>query len=581
MNETPRPMPSEAPEPRGEASGNAAAKNWGEVKFDLWAMVLSRALMFAALYGVAGNVGGSPALRMLVTAYGLATIFFLVVVATRSRRGLGHPLWTLYLQLLVEIPLETALVWQGGGYLSDYALLYIMTILIGGLFLSVTGVFALTTLVVALFGGIGLVQVGTLPLLERTLPSVPQEWVETRFFLFTTLFYAVALLAAQGSRRLASMRRKLEGTERALDIQRFRFAHMLHELPTGVLFFDAAFNLQYWNQAVAGWFQLALRRGMALEEVMEGLLDPDSLQAMRLDGPIFPFTEMDLLGPEERPLRVQYKPVLQGGEFQGSVFILLDFTRERKWEEALVHQERMAALGRLAARIAHEIRNPLASISGSAQMLEDTPDLPESERKLLSLITKESKRLNRLLSDLLGYVRERKVQFRSLSVKNLLQEIQLALEKRPQFRPGLIEVAIEYPRPDAVLTSDADILHRILLNLGINALDALTESGGKVTLRAAREGDKMRIEVADTGPGMPDEVLQHAFEPFYTTKTQGTGLGLATCQHDVQILGGSINLSSSPGVGAIVTIRLPVQAETGEPEKHGHQAARSKKVAYP
>jgi two-component system, NtrC family, sensor histidine kinase PilS len=578
--------PSESTPASNEVGGLSRSVGF-ENRFDLTLIVFSRTLMFAALYGVTNALDASPTLRMLANAYGLVTIAFLVLVAISSRRKEVRPRWALFLQLLVEVPLETAIVWQGGGYLGDYGLLYILTILVGGLFLPVAGVFALTSLVALLFGFIGLVQMGWVPALRHALPEVPTDWIQIRFFLFTTLFYAVALLAAQGSRRLLEVKRRLEGTERALDLQQFRFAHILHELPSGVLFFDAAFNLQYWNPVVEAWFKNSFRKGVALEEVMEGLLDPESLQAMRLDGPLFPFTEMELIAPDGRPLHMQYKALLQDGTFQGSVFILLDFTRENRWKATLVHQERLAAVGRLAAGIAHEIRNPLASITGSAQMLEDWPGLPESERTLLRLITHESKRLNRLLSDLLGYVRERRVQRRPLSIASVLAEVELAVRNHSKFDASQIEITCESPAPDPAFASDPDLLHRVLLNLGLNALEALVgqerkagDPKGRIAFTASIEGETLRLDVADNGPGLAEDVMLHAFEPFFTTKTEGTGLGLATCQQDVQILGGSINLSTPPGSGALVTIRLPILVEAGDSEKHGYPPTRIRKVAH-
>jgi two-component system, NtrC family, sensor histidine kinase PilS len=558
----------------------ALTETHGDARLDLVAIIISRLLMFAALYGVTRSLDAAPALRFLTHAYGWVTVVFLALVGWYARRGGMRSQKALFLLLMVEVPLETAIVWQGGGYLSDYALLYILTILVGGLFLSVAGVFALTSLVACLFGLIGLVQMGMFPALEHALPEAPIDWIQVRFFLFTTLFYAVALLATQGARRLAEVRRRLEGTERALDLQEYRFAHILHELPSGVLFFDAAFNLQYWNPVVEEWFKLAFRKGLPLEEALEGVLDLESLQAMRLEGPLFPFTELDVMAPDARPLHVQYKPLLKAGHFQGSVFILLDFTLETKWKETLVHQERLAALGRLAAGIAHEIRNPLASISGSAQMLEEWPGFPDSERKLLQLITQESRRLNHLLTDLLGYVRERRVQRRPVTVKMLFADVQLSLQSHPSFDAKKVTLATHLPKDDLTFESDADLLHRVLLNLGLNAVEALEGMPGKVEFQGMQVGDEIRLTVTDTGPGLPEEVLVRAFEPFFTTKPQGTGLGLATCQQDVQILGGSINLSSPTGSGAVVTIRFPLVAEAGESDKHGNPAARSRKVAH-
>lgn len=582
--------PSGAP-PGGEKPQEAEPWFRGsglENRFDLTIIIISRTLMFAALYGVTNALGASPTLRLLANAYGLVTIAFLVLVALSSRRQGLNPRRALFLQLLVEVPLETAIVWQGGGYLGDYALLYILTILVGGLFLPVAGVFTLTSLVSLIFGFIGMVQIGWVPALRHALPEVPADWIQIRFFLFTTLFYAVALLASQGARRLLEVKKRLEGTERALDIQQFRFDHILHELPSGVLFFDASFNLQYWNPIVETWFKNTFRAGLSLEEVMQGLLDAESLRAMRSEGPLFPFTEMEALAPDGRPLHMQYKALLQEGVFQGSVFILLDFTRENRWKAALVHQERLAALGRLAAGIAHEIRNPLASITGSAQMLEEWPGLPDGEKTLLRLITVESKRLNRLLSDLLGYVRERHMRRRPLSLATVLGEVELALKSHSKYDAQKVEMACEIPTGDISITSDADLLHRVLLNLGLNALEALASQEskpadvkGRIVLRAEIEGETLRIDVADNGPGFSEEARLRAFEPFFTTKREGTGLGLATCQQDVQILGGSINLSTPPGEGALVTIRLPIQVEAGDSEKHGYPPTRTRKVAHP
>lgn len=223
----------------------------------------------------------------------------------------------------------------------------------------------------------------------------------------------------------------------------------------------------------------------------------------------------------------------------------------------LLRAERMAALGAMSARIAHEIRNPLASISGSAQMLQETGLDGDQDRRLLSLIVTESGRLDRVLSGLLDYAKDRTPTYREVSMASIFRKIRLVLEKNPNFNNDLAIVSEFIENGDVRFSSDQDILEQVLLNVALNALQALPEGKGSLVLRAASKGKNVVIEVQDNGCGMTRQEAARAFEPFFTTKAQGTGLGLATCLHYVHAMQGSIQLVSEKATGTTVSITLP------------------------
>jgi signal transduction histidine kinase len=258
------------------------------------------------------------------------------------------------------------------------------------------------------------------------------------------------------------------------------------------------------------------------------------------------------------------------GHYLGCVFILIDFTQERRMARTLLRSERMAALGAMSARIAHEIRNPLASISGSAQLLRETPLPSDADRKLVSLIVTESARLNRILTGLLDYARDRSPSLREVSVAEIFKKIRFLLEKDPGFRPDLVNVRQLVENGDILFRSDPDLLVQVLLNVALNAVQALPDGKGTLEFSARMDGDNVGLEVKDDGHGMGRDEVARAFEPFFTNKPNGTGLGLAASLHYVQALEGNITLDSSEGAGTTVAISLPRNLQSNGSGKHGN-----------
>jgi two-component system sensor histidine kinase PilS (NtrC family) len=245
------------------------------------------------------------------------------------------------------------------------------------------------------------------------------------------------------------------------------------------------------------------------------------------------------------------------------IFNFRDITAIRRMEEALKRADRMALLGELSARMAHEIRNPLAAMSGSVQMLAEQGSIGENDRRLLSIVLRESCRLNKLITDFLAYARPSTPHRSPFGLRNLTEDLRLLLAADGRF--GSIEIVNLIPA-DVVIKADANQISQVLMNLLTNSADAMPE-GGRIEIMAniptkgepgSRKSPQAVISITDNGQGIDSETALHLFEPFWTTKTAGTGLGLAIVYRIIEGHGGTINVESPPTGGCIITISLPV-----------------------
>lgn len=247
-----------------------------------------------------------------------------------------------------------------------------------------------------------------------------------------------------------------------------------------------------------------------------------------------------------------------GEAHAGKIMLFTDLTGVKQLEQRLRQADRLRAVGELAASIAHEIRNPLASIAGSIEMLSESPALDERERRLLAIILKESDRLNHIIEEFLAYARERVPQLAPLDLRVIVEEVVTLFRGNAAADHG-IEIALCAPEALPAVPADAEQLKQVFYNLLRNAADAMPD-GGRVEIEIgpdASDPDVVRVRVHDTGCGIPPEALEHVFEPFYSTKKQGLGIGLALAEKIVRAHGGTIGVESLPGHGATFTITLP------------------------
>ncbi|MBI4777103.1 MAG: PAS domain S-box protein [Deltaproteobacteria bacterium] len=283
-----------------------------------------------------------------------------------------------------------------------------------------------------------------------------------------------------------------------------------------------------------------------LEELKEkGRILGDEESAANRDGGMVPVSVFGSLvtGPDDSPM--------------GTVLLIQDLREIKELRERTARSERLAAVGSLAAGVAHEIRNPLSSIRGFAQLFMKKFSPEAREYEYARVMVTEVERLNRVISALLDFARPKKPVIRSVDVKELLDHaLQVVRDDL-----GRKQIKVENRCENGtIVRADPDQLIQVLLNLYLNAVDAM-DTGGLLRVEAEANDDTVEIRIADNGQGMDPETLKQIFNPFFTTKDRGMGLGLAVAHRIMEDHGGSLSAWSSPGRGSTFFIRLPVSRE--------------------
>jgi two-component system sensor histidine kinase HydH len=240
----------------------------------------------------------------------------------------------------------------------------------------------------------------------------------------------------------------------------------------------------------------------------------------------------------------------------GRVLLISDVTEIRSLEQRMRENERLAAVGRMAGGVAHEVRNPLSSIKGLALLLKNKFPVGSQEQATAELLIQETERMNRTITEMLSFTRPSVLNLERIDLAALVEtnvtlirteatenQIALRLELAPDLKP---------------ITGDSDRLQQVLMNVFINAMQAMEEGGElAISLNNQEEAGLVELKVHDTGPGIEPELLSQVFYPYFTTKQAGTGLGLAISQKIIADHGGSIEMESESGSGTTVIIQLP------------------------
>jgi PAS domain S-box-containing protein len=258
------------------------------------------------------------------------------------------------------------------------------------------------------------------------------------------------------------------------------------------------------------------------------------------------------------PVSLAVTPIRNGtGKFAGIICMAHDLTQIRRLENELADAEHLAILGELSASLAHEIKNPLAGIKGAIDVIRDSLPSTHAHREVLDDVLHEVNRIDKIVRDLLNYAKPKAATLSDIDLPEIAHRMAAMARKSSQNNSHSIEVIqlTEIPK----FTGDETQLEQALLNLLLNSQNAM-QSGGQIQIRLTYDGDEnaICIEVQDNGPGIPEEIGRQVFQPFFTTRTDGIGLGLATCLKNIQYHGGSINLSSAEGQGTTFTITLPL-----------------------
>ena len=340
--------------------------------------------------------------------------------------------------------------------------------------------------------------------------------------------------------------------------------NILESMSGGVLVLDLEGRITLFNQAaeeITGRSQEEVL-GRRYEEVMgEDAGGGKSALYTLQSGTGLQTQEKELKRADGRTIPLGFSSSLvrdHNGDILGALEAFNDLTEVKRLEAQVQRMHTLAALGEMAATVAHEIRNPLGGIVSFANLLERDLDSGDPNRRLVSKITEGVARLNRIVSSLLSYTRPLNLNTRKADVREVVEEAAAFFEVDPEGRAGEVVIERSYPVTPQAVELDTEQVHQVVLNLLLNAAQAMP-GGGVIRLEVLRQADAAEtlIRIRDQGPGIEAEVREKLFTPFYTTKEDGTGLGLVTSRKIVEAHGGRIALESNPGEGSCFTVALP------------------------
>lgn len=508
-------------------------------------------------YDVSGEVAGKVLLRLIGATY-LFSLLSLVALRPATPR---HVRTLAYLQIVWDLILVTVLILVSGGVTSHYAFLYFLSIISASALLSRSQAYYTASLCVILYGAILDFQYYD-KLAPLGLDAAPaQQWgagyVFYLIFLHGASFFLTAVLAGHMAERARVSETALK--EKAIDYEELERLNssIVSTIDSGLLTINTAGRIRVFNryaEVLTGVSQTeAYDRPLA--EVLPGIA---GFESSFLEPGQGEFRHGTTDGAE---LLLSFKsvPLLdKEGETVGALFDLHDLTEMKRLSAELKRADRLAALGELSARMAHEIRNPLAAISGSVQLVSLRPWVDEKDQRLFSIIVRETDRLDGLLRDFLFYAKPNQPTKVKLHLRRVIIDLCSLLATDPRLERVEIDNQVS---DDLVVQFDKDQCSQVFWNLFVNSAEAMNGEGqiwlsGGITMENGGRKE-VCIRVRDNGAGMNPEDVKRVFEPFFTTKKGGTGLGLATVYRIVETNGGRMTVNSTQGKGTTVTLHLP------------------------
>ena len=533
----------------------------------LWWLILGRVVSALFLFSAraiwvreSGHRAWATMLPALLAVCGLTVLYALL------RRFSGALVFQVRFQFLIDIILVTWLVWTTDVIHSPYIALYIVVIAASSLFLSPRDAIVMSVACAVAFTTSALVVLngsGRLP--TQDLLNAGRAQTFQSIGLFDIAFLVVGLLSARLAERQSRSDVRLKAAAQSLATLRALHERIVESIRSGLVTTDLQGRIYSFNAAaeeITGYDEADVRgqdASIFFGDIKQIIADSMDLAPLGEASPRF---EADCLTADGLRLRLGFSvsPLFSElGKTTGTVITFQDLTHIRALEETSRRQDRLAAIGRMAASIAHEIRNPLAAMRGSIQMLRADMPGESSQTQLMEIILRESDRLNRIISDFLNYARPRSIIQSKVDVGELLKQTFTLLRHSAEVKENQT-IEAEVPASPVLINADSEQLQQVFWNLARNALQAMPTGG---TLRAGVQNhshNRLRIAFSDTGRGMAPQQVEHLFEPFSST-TGGTGLGLSIVYQIIRDHGGTINVHSREGRGTTITIELPCESE--------------------
>lgn len=502
----------------------------------------------------------------------IALTFALTVMYTVTRSHAERHAWLIALQLGLDAATVSAFVFFTGGITSYFAALYVLPIIGGSTLLSRRGGIWLALLsallYVGLVGGQYLAAEGLVAPVWRGPSAVPMPALRVAEYTVATnvfAFLAVALLSGSLAERLRTAGHRLEQASTAIADLKALNQYVIDSLTSGLATADRSGRLLTFNRAA---------------EVITGHLAPTvvgrpAVEVLQLPADFGALLERDLGGVGSRRADCAYRTgdgtvkdiglsaahLLTPGGKAGYLLTFQDVTEIRRIERDGRRKQRLAAVGEMAAGIAHEIRNPLASLCGSIQVLRQELTLDDEQAQLMDIVLRESERLNETIRSFLAYARPQRQVSTRFDVGRMLRDTAALLRNSPEVQEDH-RIEVEVTPNDVWYEADENQLRQIVWNLATNGLRAMPRGGrlGLVARLETASDGQLVLQVDDEGVGIASEDLDGIFQPFHGTFDRGSGLGLAIVHRIVSDHDGEVQVESTPGRGTSVRVRLPMPA---------------------
>lgn len=456
------------------------------------------------------------------------------------------------LQIFTDLALCTVLIWVTGGSESSLNFVYALVIIIASILLSRAFAYLVAALAFISYGAV--VELAYFGLI-RAYWNVRPDLRSVQVLIFINLFAyaAIAYLATSLSQKLRQTSVALHDKSGELENLQALHENIVAAMSGGLITTDVSGRVKVLNPSA----EKLLERSpveMYGRSVADLFLD----RMPTFDE--FPANcELHSLTPSgtEKTFRVTIVPlIIAEGGLAGYVYTFDDLTEVRRLEREVRLRERLAALGRMAAAIAHEVKQPLSGIAGSVKVLAQIAELGDDERRLVNIVVRESERLNQIINDILDYTQEKSYQRSFTNLIPLLADTLTLLENRCSDTGSKVQIVRRFTVNQAVALVDGDRMRQVFWNLCENACRAMPQ-GGTLTVSLRDDGDHWAIGFSDTGCGLTAQELDKVFEPFHGNFEGGTGLGLAIVYRILQAHDGSVAVYSSPGRGAEFVVELP------------------------
>ncbi len=543
-------------------------------------------VLFGAVFLFLSHI---PVLFRLLTIYGVVTLGYLA--ALYFWRAVRKELSFRFLfgvQIFMELAVEAAIVHYSGGEGSLFSFLFALTILSSAFVYRLLGTVLTATAAAATFTAIAYLEFNKILEPAKTaMAKLVYSSPEAAFavgYIQICLLYIIAFVSGYLSQKLRAHLEELEETKRELERIRWSTDQILQHMWSGLITVDEEGFIVYFNQAASRILQLPAedvvgrRFTEALPErvaqLRRSIQEASTKKAAQR-------TEIEIENRygQKLPLALVVGALRVNDQPQGVIALFEDITEEKKKERLLQQMEKLAAIGELSARLAHELRNPLAAIRGGVEMLRSKSNKGSFDQRIAELVIRESDRLTQILEEFLTFARLKELppeQFRT-EVVDLSEVVDQVIEATAALAKNK-NVRLENKLPPRTLVHGRkDKLTQVFANLLANALEAIENKGEIVVAKKGTiksplgQEELLGISVCDNGKGIPPEDIPKIFEPFFTTKPKGVGLGLSIVQGIVNQHGGYIEVKSRLGEGTEFIIYLPKAKPAQTPQ--GRQTA--------